>query len=89
MTEYRSAQKAVRFGPFNAWAALPFIGVLLVWNYWVLGIGVASLLLFGLMEWLGYSLPAAIRAFRAALAGASRPRISITASTRRIDYGAR
>lgn len=89
MTEYRSAQKAVRFGPFNAWAALPFIGVLLVWNFWMLGFGVMNLLLFGLMEWLGYSLPAAVRAFRAGLAGSSRPRIPITGSTRRIDYGAR
>lgn len=84
---WRNTQKTVRFFQFDARAGL-FVGLLLVhFRMWTLGLLVAMLFIFYVLERKGLSFPAALRALRVWLIGTRRPGWIWTRRNKLIDNG--
>ncbi len=69
---WRDTARTVRFFVFDAKAGLPLFLLFAKASYWTLAISVLSILVFGVLERLGFSIGVAFRFARARLAGPVR-----------------
>ena len=85
--QWRNSMRSVRFFGLDARAVLPFLTwlVYLRWSTIILAAIVTSI--FAVLERLGLSFPAALRALRTWVVGRHRPGIISTRHRRFADYG--
>ena len=86
MAQWRETYKPARFFMLDARAGVPLLATLLHFRPWTLGISLAVVVVFWLLERRGLSVPSALRALRAWAIGDARPRLPAHKLRGRIDY---